>query len=149
MIPGFNTGCPAKFSLIWHCILCHIFIDFVATLIHTSPFNTFQIFRGFSCIFFVLYAYLCWILIDFHGQITGNDASTEFLARIAQNARKKSQNNHKMSMKFLQKSTQKSLNFSTETYRNLVMNWTLWKSELPFCTEFSSGYLLPRDFVSF
>ena len=53
----------------------------------------FQIFRG--CIFyqlkyqcFIPYLYFCWILIDFHGQIMGNDASDEYLAKIAQNDQK-------------------------------------------------------------
>ena len=45
----------------------------------------FQIFQ-YQC--FIPYSYFCWILIDFHGQIMGNDASDEFLAKIAQNDRK-------------------------------------------------------------
>ena len=62
----------------------------------------------------------CWILIHFHKHITGNDNSDKV---PNQNRAKWPQNNHKMSMKILQKSTKKKF------LHTLI---SLWKSELSF-----------------
>ena len=56
--------------------------------------------------------YFCWILIDFHGQATGDDVTNKFLAKIMQNTQKKPRNNCKVSMKFLQKSAELNKNLN-------------------------------------
>ena len=56
---------------------------------------------------FTLYSDFCQILIDFHGQITGNDDPNEFLAEITQNNRKITVNCLWKSIKTWQKSKYK------------------------------------------
>ena len=48
----------------------------------------FDVLFSLSIFSFILYSDFCQILIDFHGQITGNDDPNEFLAEITQNNRK-------------------------------------------------------------
>ena len=55
-------------------------------------------------------------MIDFHGQIIRDDVTNEFLAKIAQNHQKNPRNNHKMSMKFLQKSKELTKNLDSNDY---------------------------------
>ena len=47
----------------------------------------FDVLFSLSIFSFILYSDFCQILIDFHGQIKGNDDPNEFLAEITQNNR--------------------------------------------------------------
>ena len=85
------------------------------------------------CILFTFTLYFCWILIEWYGQTTGDDVTHKFLAKITQNHQKNPRIYCKMSIKFIQKSTELNRNPYQNTYLHNKHSYSkckLWKSKL-------------------
>ena len=71
----------------------------------------------------------------------GDDVPNEFLAKIAQNHQKNPQNNHKMSMKFLQKSTRKLISIFVIRGSNFMTKNLLDMANFTFALDILSQFL--------
>ena len=103
--------------------ISQVFLDFQSVL-----FMSYLV-----CILFTFTLYFCWILIEWYGQTTGDDVTHKFLAKITQNHQKNPRIYCKMSIKFIQKSTELNRNPYQNTYLHNKHSYSkckLWKSKL-------------------